>query len=76
VSGKEKRMKAVQMTVLTVLAILAGCDNFVPAERKKIANPTCEDLGKIVNEVEHKALLAKCPDYLPGGRKRSKDKEW
>ena len=69
-------MKAVQMTVLTVLTILAGCDNFVPAEREKIANPTCEDLGKITDEVEHKALLAKCPDYLPGGRKRSKDKEW
>jgi entry exclusion lipoprotein TrbK len=69
-------MKAVQMTVLTVLTILAGCDNFVPAEREKIANPTCEDLGKITDEVEHKALLAKCPDYLPGGLKKSPPREW
>lgn len=69
-------MKAMRMTVLTVLTILAGCDNFVPAEREKIANPTCEDLGKITDEVEHKALLAKCPDYLPGGLKKSPPREW
>ena len=73
-----KSVGSVIFFVVTTLmfAMLAGCDNYVPAKREKIANPTCEDLGKITDDAEHAALLAKCPGYLPGGRKKSKDKEW
>ncbi|SOD42743.1 entry exclusion lipoprotein TrbK [Nitrosovibrio sp. Nv4] len=72
-----KTEQSVALVVTTLmLTILTGCDNFVPDKRVTIANPTCEDLGKITDEKEHKALLAKCPDYLPGGLKRSKDVEW
>jgi len=75
-SQRSTILSIVTTLMLAVLAVLAGCDNYVPAKREKIANPTCEDLGKITDDAEHKALLAKCPDYLPGGRKKSKDKEW
>ncbi|MEP6606900.1 MAG: entry exclusion lipoprotein TrbK [Nitrosospira sp.] len=71
-----KRLSVLCAGTALMLAMLAGCDNYEPAKREKIANPTCEDLGKVVDEKEHKALLAKCPGYLPGGRKRSQEKEW
>ena len=73
-----KSDNSVILYVVTTLmfALLAGCDNYVPAKREKIANPTCEDLGKITDDAEHKALLSKCPDYLPGGLKKSKKVEW
>lgn len=64
------------MGAILMVALLAGCDSSVPAIRGKIANPTCEDLGKVTDNAEHKALLAKCPDYLPGGTKKSKPVEW
>ena len=73
---KSQRSTTLSIVTALMLAVLAGCDNYVPAKREKIANPTCEDLGKITDDAEHKALLAKCPGYLPGGRKKSQDKEW
>lgn len=81
VIGERREMKSDRSTRLYIvsvlmLAMLAGCDNYVPAKREAIANPTCEDLGKITDEAEHRDLLAKCPDYLPGGRKKSNGKEW
>ena len=74
-------MKANRTTVwglvaaLTV-AMLAGCGNNEPGKRVEVTSPTCEDLGKITDNAEHAALLAKCPDYLPGGAKKSKKMEW
>lgn len=70
-------MKA-NLCIITVfmLAILAGCGNNEPGQVVKLTNPTCEDLGKITDNAEHAALLAKCPDYLPGGAKKSKKMEW
>ena len=67
-----------RLSILTVLmlATLAGCGNNEPGKTLKLTNPTCEDLGKITDNVEHAALLAKCPDYGPGGAKKSKKMEW
>lgn len=59
-----------------MLSTLAGCGNNEPGEIVKLTNPTCEDLGKITDNAEHAALLAKCPDYGPGGIKKSKKVEW
>ncbi|SHL63767.1 entry exclusion lipoprotein TrbK [Nitrosospira sp. Nsp11] len=59
-----------------MLAVLSGCDQFPSEKRTKIANPTCEDLGKITDNAEHKALLEKCPDYMAGGTKKSVPYEW
>lgn len=73
---KSERSSKLHVAAIFVLAMLAGCDNSVPAKREKIANPTCEDLGKITDEAEHAALLAKCPDYGRGGAKKSKPVEW
>lgn len=78
---KEKRMKSDHLIKLVIvaalmLAMLSGCDQFPSEKREKITNPTCEDLGKITDDAEHKALFAKCPDYGPGGAKKSKPMEW
>ena len=73
---KTERSTILYIAIVLVFAMLAGCDNFVPDKRVTIANPTCEDLGKLTDEKEHKALLAKCPDYLPGGLKKSPPREW
>ena len=57
-------------------ALLTGCGGSEPPPKPIVKNPTCEDLGRITDDAEHAALLAKCPDYLPGGTKKSKPKEW
>lgn len=59
-----------------MLAMLSGCDQFTSEKTAKITNPTCEDLGKITDDAEHAALMAKCPDYGRGGLKKSKPYEW
>ena len=64
------------ITTLITLAMLTGCGNNETGKVEKLTNPTCEDLGKITDKAEHAALLAKCPDYLPGGAKKSKKMEW
>lgn len=73
---KSKRSTRLYIVSALMLAMLAGCDNNMTAKKETIANPTCEDLGKITNNEEHAALLAKCPDYGPGGAKKSKKMEW
>lgn len=65
-----------RLVAALTLAVLAGCGNNEPGKRVEVTNPTCEDLGKITDNAEHAALLAKCPDYLPGGAKKSKKMEW
>lgn len=74
-------MKSERLTQLFVVAglllvMLSGCDQFASEKRVKIVNPTCEDLGKITDDAEHAALLARCPGYLPGGTKKSIPYEW
>lgn len=73
---KIKHSTILYIITMLMFAIVAGCDNSVPAKGEKIVNPTCEDLGKITDEAKHAALLAKCSGYLPGGRKKSQEKEW
>lgn len=73
---KSERSTKLHIVTALMLAVLAGCDNDAPAKREVLANPTCEDLGKITDNAEHAALLAKCPDYGPGGAKKSKKMEW
>lgn len=69
------KSKALNTIVLTGV-LLSACNGGEPPERPEIKNPTCEDLGKITDEAEHAALWAKCPDYLRGGAKKSKPREW
>lgn len=69
-------MKVKALSVILTTILLSACNGGETPEKPKIKNPTCEDLGKITDEAEHKALLAKCPDYLPGGTKKSPTREW
>lgn len=69
-------MKVKALSIILMGILLSACNGGEPPESPKIKNPTCEDLGKITDEAEHKALLAKCPDYLPGGTKKSPPREW
>ena len=69
-------MKVKALTIVLTAILLSACNGGQPPEKPKIKDPTCEDLGKITDEAEHKALLAKCPDYLPGGTKKSPAREW
>ena len=64
------------MAAAFILVTLSGCDQFASEKRVKITNPTCEDLGKITDDAEHAALLAKCPGYMRGGAKKSIPYEW
>lgn len=73
---KSERLTQLFVVAGLLLAMLSGCDQFASEKREKIANPTCEDLGKITDDAEHAALLAKCPDYMAGGAKKSKPVEW
>lgn len=74
-------MKSECLTQLVVVAgfllvVLSGCDQFGSEKKVQIANPTCENLGKITDDAEHAALLAKCPGYMRGGTKKSPPREW
>ena len=62
--------------IMLMLGMLAGCGNEEQGKTAKLTNPTCEDLGKIEDPVEHAALHAKCPDYMRWGAKKSPSKEW
>ncbi|MEP6879618.1 MAG: entry exclusion lipoprotein TrbK [Nitrosospira sp.] len=75
---KKERSAALYVVTTLMLVMLAGCNNDIEKiERKvKLINPTCEDLGKITDNAEHAALLAKCPGYLPGGTKKSPPRTW
>lgn len=70
--------RSTSLCILTIFLVvmLAGCGNNEPEKILKLTNPTCEDLGKITDNAQHAALLAKCPGYLPGGTKRSPNREW
>lgn len=70
------RLSQLFIVAALMFSMLSGCDQFGSEKKGKIANPTCEDLGKITDDAEHKALLAKCPGYLPGGTKKSIPQEW
>ncbi len=73
---KRERIAISYPAAMFMLIMLTGCGNDEPGKTAKLTNPTCEDLGKIRDNAEHAALLAKCPDYGPGGAKKSKKVEW
>lgn len=73
---KSERLARSFVIMGLLLAALSGCDQFGSEKKIKIANPTCEDLGKITDDAEHAALLAKCPGYMRGGTKKSPSREW
>lgn len=68
--------KTTLLRVITLAALLAGCGGNEPPSTPDVKNLTCEDLGKVTDNEQHAELLAKCPDYLPGGAKKSKKMEW
>lgn len=74
VKGEDMKVKVLGIILTAIL--LSACNGGEAPQKPKIKNPTCEDLGKITDDAEHKALLAKCPDYLPGGTKKSPEREW
>jgi entry exclusion lipoprotein TrbK len=73
---QKERLTRVFIVAAFMLSMLSGCDQFGSEKKVKIANPTCEDLGKITDDAEHAALLAKCPEYGRGGIKKSVPQEW
>jgi entry exclusion lipoprotein TrbK len=67
---KSERLTQLFVAAGLMFAMLSGCDQFAPEKREKIGNPNCEDLGKITDDAEHAALLAKCHGYMRGGLRK------